>query len=804
MSYFSSCFTNLSASNLPGILEKLSRTCLVIPITRTPQSMEDGLEYTGEATGLLYAVCIHRKHILLIGFDELPEANRGSRLADEEEYQNEVPQYFSESGHRASPVYLMKQLRSLLSSLSGEKYEVSILLVCNYPIINVEDMQEEWEDKEVWVVPSCQSIKGLKTGLMDQLDDEALWAALLQLYDQSIPDLLKKVCQEKNNSTEDTISETEDTIQNHDSEEEEADEEDEFEKLLNDFIASELEEDDSEDSQSWEKKKADIPIKGTWREMVDKESALYQSLVQLGWEVAYGDPDSQQVCWKQKELEWVAWPDAKLWIRATATVERDSVLFDYIEGAAVYLVDHGEYVIRKKMIRRCDIWKDKWTKVCLGTLPEQGDFLNGEWIEGEIRIVKGEVELAILPIRWSYLPGVFDIFHFNNFQLYRNVSSMREMMKSTALSCFAKKGLRNISAVYQAERIWEEEFPAMFHCRLYGEVGKLLAEKYVMVPCPAGTKELTVSVQWGKADGITWKKGRYLMEWRFRDEVIISAIFEVGRNDIPGIYQEDEVLPEPWDRPKSASDSKKQMDMDPWEELEELVGMDDFKQRMKELASYRTYMDQRIMLGVTTPLPPLHMAFIGGTASRKMKVAKLLGRILHKLDFLKNGEVTYTDWEAFVQKNSQVRDYESLDSSMTDNIRAADGGILFLDRVFPPPVWDDNNGHRNVPDVAWASLMSQLRNKSYRNWVLVISGSESMVKETVAQFDELSENIPLQNWFHFADYTHDELMEAAHTYCIQHHYRLSEDAAEALRTRNTLRTCLRTKFWRLWLFVSVN
>lgn len=58
-----------------------------------------------------------------------------------------------------------------------------------------------------------------------------------------------------------------------------------------------------------------------------------------------------------------------------------------------------------------------------------------------------------------------------------------------------------------------------------------------------------------------------------------------------------------------------------------------------------------------------------------------------------------------------------------------------------------------------------------------------MIEETINQFDELSENIPPQNRFHFADYTHDELIEAALSYCRQHHYRLSEDAVDALRNK---------------------
>lgn len=771
MSYFSSYFTNLSCSNLSQTLEKLSRTCLIIPVARMPHPLDNQLEYTGDVTGLLYAVCIHRKHVLLLGFDELPDGEN-DWLADEEDFQGEPPLYFSESGHRTSPVFLMKLLRSYLSSSLPEgKYDISILLVCNYPIVNEEDMWEDWEDDDIRVLPSCRSITGLKAGSMDMIKDETLSEALLQLYEQCVPDMLGAVQLDKEYVTEDQITD------------EKENEEDEFEKLLNDFIASELEDDDSEvDTLPHGKELADITVKGTWREIVDKESALFRSLEQLDWEVAYGSSKFQPIWCDMGQLEWVAWPEANLSVRVWAAGENDPLLFDYIEGAMVYLLDSGGGVLRKKKIQCCDIWKKKWAKVSMDALPLQGDCASGEWIDGKIRIVKDEVELAVLPLRWMYLPPVSELFLFHSFQLYRNVLSVANTANVEALSCFARKGLHDILAVYRAKNIWEQEFPLVFRCRLYGEIGDLLTEKYAEASCLAGGKEIVASVTLGDADGITWKKARYLVEWRFRDDVVISAVFEVGRNDVPGIYQEDEISPVTVDV-ASQNSGNSGIDTDPWQELEALVGMDDFKHRMKELLAYRQYMDRRKNMGLSTPMPPLDMAFVGNSVRRKQEVARLLGRILHKLGFLSDGQVSYIDWKKFVQKSSLADISSNQNVSLTDNINAAKGGILLLDRISPPSVWDDNNSYRNGEEEAWTDLMSRLRDARKKDWVLVISGTGSMVQDTVNQFAELADNIPPQNWFDFTDYTQDELIEVARSYCRRHHYYLSEDAVEALRRK---------------------
>ena len=213
----------------------------------------------------------------------------------------------------------------------------------------------------------------------------------------------------------------------------------------------------------------------------------------------------------------------------------------------------------------------------------------GEWTNGEILIVKDEVELAVLPLRWTYLPAMPDVLRFRDVRLYRNVSSVLETSDSTtALSCFARKGLRNVLAVYRAENAWEKEFPAMFRCRLYGDVGNLLAEKYVTASFHADSKEVITPIQWGKADGITWKKARYMIEVRFREEVAFFAFFEVGKNDVSGVCRKDETTPTEGDGSDSTSGTKTEMSS--WEELQELHGMDEFTEWMSSDNGWKNWL----------------------------------------------------------------------------------------------------------------------------------------------------------------------------------------------------------------------
>lgn len=770
MSFFSSFFDNIDASNLTQALERLSRVCLVIPVPPTPHPLEEQLDYSGDITELLYAICIHQKQVLLIGWDELAKEKENDWLADEERFNDEGPLYFSVNAHRMSPVFLMNLFRSFLFEyLPEEKYNISILLLCNYNVINEEDMLEVWEEEDVRVISSCRSVVGLKAGSMDKLKDERLSKALLELLEQNIPDLKEKLLPGKDKiKIENDLDESED----------------EFEKILNDFIAGELEDEDPEDSLPQEKMKRDIIVKGNWREMLDKESVLYQSLEQLGWEAAYGAPGFLKAWRKVGTMEWSAWYEAQLSVRALPVEEKDSVLFDYVEGAAVYLIDYEERVLSKKWIHSYSFRKNNWGGVCLGGLPEEEKYIAEEWIDGEILIVKDEMELASIPLRWIYLPGVPGTLRFIKFQLHRNDILDPEGLESTALSCFSKKGLHDVWAVYQAENIWGRELPVMLLGRLYGEDGSLLAEKFMEISCPEDRNEIVASARFGNIDGIVWKKARYLLELRFNDEVVISAIFEVGKNDVPGIYREDEISPWTWNEIENpTSDTTKKLYADPYEELKELPGMDGFKQRINELAAYKHYTDQRMDKGILTPKPPLHMAFMGNSADRNYEMAKLLGRLLHKLGFLTDGQVAYVNWDKLTKKFSQQTDSYATEVSLTNEINAAQGGILFIDQVALPSIWDDNNGHRNVGEEAWNELMRRLQDNKKTDWILVISGSEQTVRDTIGHFVELGDSIPPQNRFYFADYSQDEWMEIARSYCRKHHYHLTEEAAEALRMK---------------------
>lgn len=107
-----------------------------------------------EDTHPLDAAYICGKEILLIKCDMLAEKERDTPwLSDEQDCQEDPPLFYSESSHRISPIYTTEKEKEVFEHIfPTEDFKVYILLLCNYQIINYEDMKEVWTGNGIFVV----------------------------------------------------------------------------------------------------------------------------------------------------------------------------------------------------------------------------------------------------------------------------------------------------------------------------------------------------------------------------------------------------------------------------------------------------------------------------------------------------------------------------------------------------------------------------------------------------------------------------------------------------------------------------
>lgn len=159
---------------------------------------------------------IKDNEILLVKTDILSDEEKVlSWLADEEVFGDGPPLYFSETSHRESPVYDMIEEKKKFSYIYPEpEYKIYVLLLCNYSIINEDEVQETWDSMSVFVVDNVIGLSSLKDNVNKPADEDS-----------------------DDNGSANEGNDTTDPVSNKDDEE--------FERLLHDFIASEYNDEDT-------------------------------------------------------------------------------------------------------------------------------------------------------------------------------------------------------------------------------------------------------------------------------------------------------------------------------------------------------------------------------------------------------------------------------------------------------------------------------------------------------------------------------------------------------------------------------
>ena len=81
------------------------------------------------------------------------------------------------------------------------------------------------------------------------------------------------------------------------------------------------------------------------------------------------------------------------------------------------------------------------------------------------------------------------------------------------------------------------------------------------------------------------------------------------------------------------------LDTDPYQELDDLIGLDNVKQEVKSLANFVRLQKQRQEKGLKTPKLSYHLVFTGSPGTGKTTVARIVARIYKDLGILKKGQI---------------------------------------------------------------------------------------------------------------------------------------------------------------------
>ncbi len=210
----------------------------------------------------------------------------------------------------------------------------------------------------------------------------------------------------------------------------------------------------------------------------------------------------------------------------------------------------------------------------------------------------------------------------------------------------------------------------------------------------------------------------------------------------------------------------KPLEGDPYQELDDLIGLESVKKEVRSLANFVKLQKQREANGLKTAKVSYHLVFYGSPGTGKTTVARIIGRIYKDLGVLKKGHTVETDRGGLVAK------YMGQTALKTDAVvQQALDGVLFIDEAYS--LVPEGADGQDYGQEAIATLLKRM--EDYRDRLVVIIAG---YKDEMQRF--IDSNPGLQSRFNryidFPDYSAGELTDIFKMYMKKNQYTLAPDA----------------------------
>ncbi len=215
---------------------------------------------------------------------------------------------------------------------------------------------------------------------------------------------------------------------------------------------------------------------------------------------------------------------------------------------------------------------------------------------------------------------------------------------------------------------------------------------------------------------------------------------------------------------------------DPYEELDELVGLQQVKDEVRSLANFVRVQKQREAKGLKTAKVSYHLVFYGSPGTGKTTVARIVGRIYKDLGVLKRGHTVETD------RAGLCGQYVGQTGPKTDSVVAkALDGVLFIDEAYS--LVPEGGAGNDYGQEAISTILKRM--EDYRDRLVVIVAG---YKNEMQRF--IDSNPGLQSRFNryidFPDYSGAELTEIFMRRVKKNQYTVTPEALAYLKKRMEL------------------
>jgi SpoVK/Ycf46/Vps4 family AAA+-type ATPase len=189
-------------------------------------------------------------------------------------------------------------------------------------------------------------------------------------------------------------------------------------------------------------------------------------------------------------------------------------------------------------------------------------------------------------------------------------------------------------------------------------------------------------------------------------------------------------------------------DINVWQKLDQLVGLEQVKNRIRELTNWLNILQQRKQNGNgKVEFPSLHMIFSGNPGTGKTTVARLFGEILFEIGLLQRGHLI----EA--RSSDLIADHIGGTALKTNRIidRALDG-VLFIDEAYML----SDEGIHGFGQEAIDTILARMENDRSR-LVIICAGYPDLMDQFRRSNPGLERRFPQENIIFFDDFNKEQL-----------------------------------------------
>jgi SpoVK/Ycf46/Vps4 family AAA+-type ATPase len=317
----------------------------------------------------------------------------------------------------------------------------------------------------------------------------------------------------------------------------------------------------------------------------------------------------------------------------------------------------------------------------------------------------------------------------------------------------------------------------------YNDARQLKGRTEEVIFVAAGQESFEVCSGWGSDTKGTWYNDRYTLEVVFMENLVSVVSFEVGAGYLEGETQPMLQVPGTILQPGMIEQPTEKNLEELMAELNALIGLGSIKKKIGDYTQYLRFLKIRQEKGIEDPQKiNLHAVLTGNPGTGKTTVAKMLGKIYHKMGLLSKGHVHEVD------RAELVGEYIGQTApKVKEAIKKAAGGILFIDEAYA--LARNKEDYKDYGREVVEILIKEMSDGA-AGIAVIVAGYPDEMRTFLDSNPGLKSRFNMN--YDFPDYLPQELMEIARYSAQQRKVNFNDDAfsflyeklVEAYRTRD--------------------